>query len=204
MSVNMLERMREYFDSQAKLREQALDASRATIRASSRAISAIHRGDQAEVEQFISEARDGLNSLAKMTEAGPEMAESGIVISAQQEYGEAELVKAAIMDGKLLEVEELGISFKAYLGALADAAGELRRHILDKIRANEVGRAESSLKLMENIFGILMEFDYADAVLPGMRRRQDMVRQVLERTRGDLTIALRQQRLEQALEKRGG
>ena len=200
----MLEQMRKYFDSQAKLREQALDASRATIRASSRAISAIHRGDQAEVEQFISEARDGLNALARMTEAGPEMADSGIVVSAQQEYGEAELAKAAIMDGKLLEVEELGISYKAYLGALADAAGELRRHILDRIRANEIEQAEATLKIMEKIFEILMEFDYADAVLPGMRRRQDMIRQVLERTRGDLTIALRQQRLEQALEKRGG
>lgn len=199
----MLERMREYFDSQTKLREQALDASRATIRASSRAISAIHRGDQKAVDEFRAEAKDGLNALAKMAESGPEMAESGIVFSAQQEYGEAELVKAAIMDGRLLGVEEIGISYKAYLGALADAAGELRRHILDKIRVNEVERAEAALKLMEKIFEFLMEFDYADAILPGMRRRQDMVRQVLERTRGDLTIAIRQQRLEQALKKRG-
>lgn len=200
----MLERMREYFDSQAKLREQALDASRATIRASARAISAIHRGDQKSVDEFIAEARDGLNALARLAAHGPEMADSGIVLSAQQEYGEAELVKAAIMDGKLLGVEEIGISYKAYLAAMADAAGELRRHILDKIRANDIGRAEAALKLTEKIFEILMEFDYADAVLPGMKRRQDMVRQVIERTRGDLTIALRQQRLEQALEKRGG
>jgi translin len=57
------------------------------------------------------------------------------------------------------------------------------------------------LKLMEQIFELLMEFDYPDAILPGMKRRQDMVRRVLERTRGDLTIALRQQRLEQALER---
>jgi len=200
----MLERMREYFDSQAKLREQALDSSRATIRASARAISAIHRGDNKEAEDFLAEARAGLNTLASLTTSGPEMADSGTVISAQQEYGEAELVKAAIMEGKLLEVQDIGITYKAYLGALADASGELRRHILDMIRANEIGRAESSLKLMERIFEILMEFDYADAVLPGMRRRQDVVRQILERTRGDLTIALRQQRLEQALEKRGG
>lgn len=200
----MLKRIREYFDAQAKLREQALEASRATIRASSRAISAIHRSDSEEVQQFISEAKDGLNTLASITATGPEWTDSGIVVSAQQEYAEAELVRAAIMDGKLLEVDEIGVSFKAYLGALADAAGELRRHILDKIRTNDIDRAEAALKLMEKIFEIVMEFDYADAILPGMRRRQDMVRQVLERTRGDLTIALRQQRLEQALERRGG
>ncbi len=200
----MLERMREYFDSQAKLREQALDASRETIRASARAISAIHRGDGKEADGFLAEARAGLNALAALTAAGPEMADSGTVISAQQEYGEAELVKAAITEGKLLEIEDLGITYKAYLGALADTSGELRRHILDVIRVNDIAKAEASLKLMERIFEMLMEFDYADAVLPGMRRRQDMVRQILERTRGDLTIALRQQRLEQALEKRGG
>jgi len=200
----LLERMRAYFDLQAKLREQALESSRLTIRASAKAIAAIHRGDVKAAEAFIAEAKEGLNSLAKLTADAPELAESGIVLSAQQEYGEAEIVKAAILEGKLLEVDEIGIPFKPYLAALADATGELRRHILDSIRANEIERAEATLKLMEKIFEFLMEFDYADAVLPGMKRRQDMVRQVLERTRGDLTLALRQQRLERALEKRGG
>ncbi|MGC8816471.1 MAG: hypothetical protein ACP5PX_01440 [Candidatus Hadarchaeum sp.] len=200
----MLERMRAYFDSQAELREQALEASRQTIRAAAKAIAAIHRGEQTAADKFLAEAREGLNSLAKLTADAPELAESGIVLSAQQEYGEAEIVRAAILGGKLLEVDEIGIPYKPYLAALADAAGELRRHILDLIRANEIERAEAMLKLMETIFEFLMEFDYADAVLPGMKRRQDMLRQVLERTRGDLTLALRQQRLERALEKRGG
>ena len=200
----MLKRMMDYFDSQAELREKALEASRATIRASARSIAAAHRGDKKEADAFLAEAKDGLDALAKVAEADPEMAVSGYVASAQQEYGEARLVKSLLADGKLLEPEELGISYRAYLAALADAAGELRRNILDKIRANEIDQAEAILKLMEGIFEILMEFDYADAVLPGMKRRQDMVRQLLERTRGDLTVALRQQRLERALERRGG
>ncbi|MGQ9788153.1 MAG: translin family protein [Candidatus Hadarchaeaceae archaeon] len=200
----MLERMRAYFDHQAELREQALEASRLTIRASAKAIAAIHRGDQRAADDFIAEAREGLNSLAKLVADTPELAESGVVLSAQQEYGEAKIVRAAITEKKLAEIDEIGIPYRPYLAALADAAGELRRHVLDLIRANEIERAEIMLKMMEVIFEFLMEFDYADAVLPGMRRRQDMVRQVLERTRGDLTLALRQQRLERALEKRGG
>ncbi|MEM4724284.1 MAG: hypothetical protein QXP01_04675 [Candidatus Hadarchaeum sp.] len=200
----MLERMRAYFDHQAELREQALEASRQTIRASAKAIVAIHRGDQGAADEFIAEAREGLNLLAKLTAEAPELAESGIVVSAQQEYGEAEIVRGAIMEKKLVEVGEIGIPYKPYLAALADAVGELRRHVLDLIRANEIDHAETVLKLMERIFEFLMEFDYADAVLPGMKRRQDMVRQVLERTRGDLTLALRQQRLERALERRSG
>ncbi len=195
--------MLKHFDAQEELRERALEASRAAVRASARAIAATHRGDQDAAGKFLAEAKTAINALAKVIETEPQMADSGIALSAQQEYAEAELVKALLKDSKISGPEELGVPYKAYLAALADAAGELRRHVLDSIRANEIERAEKMLKLMEEIFELLMEFDYPDAVLPGMRRRQDMVRNVIERTRGDLTIALRQQRLERAL-GRGG
>lgn len=200
----MLERMRKHFDAEGELRERVLDASREVIRASARAIAATHRGDRTSTDELLTKARDALATLTGAVEAEPHLADSGIILAAYQEYGEAMLVWALIQDGKLLTPEELGIPYKPYLAALADAAGELRRHALDLIRADEVGRAEQVLKLMEEIFELLMEFDYPDAILPGMKRKQDMVRRVLERTRGDLTIALRQQRLERALERGGG
>ncbi|TKJ26830.1 MAG: hypothetical protein CEE41_01085 [Hadesarchaea archaeon B3_Hades] len=197
----MLERMRKHFDAQGELRERVLDASREVIRASARAIAATHRGDRSSADELLTNARDALATLTEAVKAEPHLADSGIILSAYQEYGEAMVVQALIRDGKLLTPEELSIPYKPYLAALADAAGELRRHTLDLIRADEVDRAEQALKFMEKIFELLMEFDYPDAILPGMKRRQDMVRRVLEKTRGDLTIALRQQRLERALER---
>lgn len=197
----MLERMRKHFDAQGELRERVLDASREVIRASARAIAATHRGDRSSADELLTNARDALATLTEAVKAEPHLADSGIILSAYQEYGEAMVVQALIRDGKLLTPEELSIPYKPYLAALADAAGELRRHALDLIRADEVDRAEQALKFMEEIFELLMEFDYPDAILPGMKRRQDMVRRVLEKTRGDLTIALRQQRLERALER---
>jgi len=197
----MLERMRKHFDAQGELRERVLDASREVIRASARAIAATHRGDRSSADELLTNARDALATLTEAVKAEPHLADSGIILSAYQEYGEALVVQALIRDGKLLTPEELSIPYKPYLAALADAAGELRRHTLDLIRADEVDRAEQALKFMEEIFELLMEFDYPDAILPGMKRRQDMVRRVLEKTRGDLTIALRQQRLERALER---
>lgn len=197
----MLERMRKHFDAQGELRERVLDASREVIRASARAIAATHRGDRSSTDELLTNARDALVTLTKAVKDEPSLADSGIILAAYQEYGEAMVVQALIRNEKLLTPEELGIPYKPYLAALADAAGELRRHALDLIRADEVERAEQALKLMEEIFELLMEFDYPDAILPGMKRRQDMVRRVLERTRGDLTIALRQQRLERALER---
>jgi translin len=197
----MLERMRKHFDTQEKLREDVLEASREVIRASARAIAAVHRGDRTDAEEMLARARKVLSTLAEAVKAEPHLAESGTIISTYQEYCEAALVQALIWDGKLPTPEELDVSYKAYLAALADVTGELRRHALDMIRADEVSEAERMLKLMEEIFELLMEFDYPDAVLPGMRRRQDMVRRVVEKTRGDLTNAIRQQRLENALER---
>lgn len=204
--MEMLKRMRKHFDAQEKLRERVLDASREVIRVSARAIAATHRKDQSSADKLLAKARDIFVTLEEAVKAEPHLANSGIILSAYQEYGEAALVQALISDGKMLTPEELSIPYKPYLAALADAAGELRRYALDSIRADEVERAERALKLMEEIFELLMEFDYPDAILPGMKRKQDMVRRVLEHTRGDLTIAIRQQKLKRALERaeRGG
>jgi translin len=197
----MLERMRKHFDAQEELREKVLDVSREVIRLSARAIAATHREDQSSADEFLAKARDTLATLTEAVKAEPHLANSGIILAAYQEYGEATLVRALIRDGKLLTPEELSIPYKSYLAALADTVGELRRHALDLIRADKVGLAEQALKLMEEIFELLMEFDYPDAILPGMKRKQDMVRRVIEHTRGDLTIAIRQRKLERTLER---
>ena len=102
----MLKKMMEYFDSQADLRERALGASRAAIRASARAIAAIHRGERKEADEFLSEAKKGLDALAKVVESEPDMASSGHVLSAQQEYGEAIVVKGIINEGKLIPLNQ--------------------------------------------------------------------------------------------------
>jgi translin len=52
---------------------------------------------------------------------------------------------------------------------------------------------------MNDIYDLLVSVDYPDAVTGGLRRTTDMVRGVLERTRGDLTLALRQRQLTDAL-----
>jgi len=197
----MLERMRKHFDAQEKIREEVLDASREVIRSSARAIAAVHRNDRTDSDEMFAKARETLATLADAVKAEPHLADSGTIISAYQEYCEAALVRVLIWGGKLLTAEELDVSYKAYLAALADVTGELRRHALDMIRADDVSEAERMLKLMEKIFEIMMEFDYPDVVLPGMRRRQDMVRRIIEITRGDLTTAIRQQKLENELKR---
>ena len=198
---DILARMRRYFDRQEKLRERALDLSRKVIRASARAIAAMHRGDNATAKKMMMEARAKLSELERSIKMDPAWVHSGIVMSAQQEYCEARLFEGILKRGGIPSPEKLKVPYQPYLAALADVAGELRRHALDLIRANKVTDAELMLKMMEEIHELLMSFDYADAILPGMKRRQDVVRGVLEKTRGDLTTALRQHRLERTLER---
>lgn len=197
----MLSRMLKYFDAQEKLREELLDASREVIRSSARAIAAVHRKEGENAREMLANAQERLATLAEAVKAEPHLAESGTILAAYQEYCEAAIVQALIWDGKLPTDEELGAPYKPYLAALADVTGELRRHALDLIRADEIQQAERMLKFMEEILELLMEFDYPDAVLPGMKRRQDMVRRIVEKTRGDLTTAIRQQKLESALKR---
>lgn len=201
----IVERMRRYFDAQEELREQVLESSRQVVRHSAKAIAAMHRGDISSAEEMLRHARAGIASLEEAIKAEPHLAESGTILAAYQEYCEAAVMRAFLERGEIPEPEEVGIPYKPYLAALADVAGELRRRALDLIRANEVQAAERVLELMEEILELLMEFDYPDAVLPGMKRRQDMVRRMVEKTRGDVTTAIRQQRLEDALgrSKRG-
>jgi translin len=104
-----------------------------------------------------------------------------------------------VRDDELPTPESLGVENSTYLNGLAEAASELRRQILDIIRKGHSDEAERLLEAMDTIYGILIAFDFHDAITGGLRRRLDSLRGVLERTRGDVTNSLRQQKLQSAL-----
>jgi translin len=45
------------------------------------------------------------------------------------------------------------------------------------------------------VYGVLVTMDFPDAITGGLRRSTDALRAVLERTRGDLTNSLQQEKL---------
>ncbi|HVL50964.1 MAG TPA: haloacid dehalogenase, partial [Actinomycetota bacterium] len=116
-----------------------------------------------------------------------------------KEYAEARLTAAMVGDGPLPSAEELGISPAAWLNGLAEAASELRRHLLDRLRHGDLSHGEALLQAMDEAYGLLVTMDYPDAVSGGLRRTTDALRAVLERTRGDLTTTILQSRLQNAL-----
>jgi translin len=91
------------------------------------------------------------------------------------------------------------VEFNTYLNGRAEAVGELRRRCLDILRQGYSGEAERLLGCLDDIYAILVTMDYPDAVTNGLRRQTDLIRGIVERTRGDLTISLRAQHLEHVM-----
>ena len=111
---------------------------------------------------------------------------------------------ALVTGKKLPDPDKLGVEAVAYLNGLGEAAGELRRYILDSLRRGELAQGEELLGAMDDIYNTLVSMDFPDAITGGLRRTTDMVRGVLERTRSDLTLTIRQKELENKLRKYPG
>lgn len=180
-------------------RERALAETRQIVRFSANAIRAVHRDDFDEAAKLLGEAKALHLGLAEELRAQPNIYWSGYVQDAQKELAEASIVLGVISGRGLPDPEALGVENAVYLNGLGEAAGELRRYVLDALRRERVERAETLLGTMDDIYGLLVTVDYPDAVTGGLRRTTDMVRGVLERTRGDLTVALQGRQLRAAL-----
>jgi translin len=183
------------------LREEALPLSRKVIRASANAIRAVHRQQFEESRSLIGSAGQALSRLGEITAACPLFSGVGYVSAAQKEYSEACVTYAVIREEPIPHPDDLGVPVAAYLNGLGEAVGELRRSILDALREDHLGPCEVRLSAMQRIYDFLVTVDYPDALTKGLRRTTDVARRILESTRADLTTALRQTRLQAALER---
>jgi translin len=196
--------IRATLDSVNAAREAGLSACRRTIRACGSAIRAVHRLEDDQAEALRGEARVALREAQQAVLPHPAVAFAGFLHDAEKEYAEAVLTAALVAGDPLPSHEEVGVQLPAWLNGLAEAASELRRHLLDRLRAGDLDRAEQLLSGMEDVYDLLVTVDYPDAVTGGLRRSADSLRAVLERTRSDLTTTILQARLQSAIERQLG
>jgi translin len=198
----LAEKIRLYFLAKDAAREKALRLSREIIRYSATTIRAVHRQEKVNAEKLLSSAQALLKELTdNVLKNNNELAYAGFVHDAQKELAEASCTLAIVSGKPLPQPETLGVSYAAYLNGLGEAVGELRRYILDSLRRNDLSRCEELLGIMDDIYSVIMTMDFPDGITYGLRRTSDAIRGILERTRGDLTLALRQQELEKKLER---
>jgi len=196
----IIEEIRAEFEAKSAVRDSALQRSRTLIRYCANAIRAVHRSDFAEAESLLATARESAREMVADLEPYPDLYHAGYTQDALKEYVEAEMVYAFTKNGHLPTPSEVGVPSPAYLKGLAEAASELRRHSLDLMRQNELQRSEEMLGIMDDVYSQLMTVDFPDAITGGLRRTTDMLRGVVQRTRGDLTTAFRQEMMRQALQ----
>ena len=193
------ERIRADFIAKTAARDAAVTISRELIRYCSMAIRASHRDEWAEAERLVGEAVRVAAELTAHVKPYPELYFTGYTQDAMKELCEAKITLAIAQGQPFPAPEDVGAEYAAYLNGLAEAAGELRRRALDKIRSGHSQESEQLLAAMDDIYDVLVTMDFPDAITGGLRRNTDMVRGVLERTRGDITVSYREAELKAAM-----
>lgn len=195
------QRIRSELAAKDAAREKGLKLCREAIRHSAAAIRAVHRGEFDQTRSSLDTAYGALMEAAEVLAEHSELLNGGFVHDAQKEYAEGCITLALALNDKLPEPEALGVGYAAYLHGLAEAVGEMRRYLLDTIRSGDLSRCEEILSSMDDIYSVLVAMDFTDALTHGLRRATDVTRGILEKTRGDLTLTIRQRDLERKIDR---
>jgi len=195
------DRIQEDFEVRNAIRDEALRRSRGLIRVCATTIRASHRNDWEEARELLDQATELANTLTESLQNHPDLFHAGYTQDALKELAEAHVTLALAKGDPLPKPEALDVTNSAYLNGLCEGASEMRRRCLDEMRRGDTDEAERLLQAMDEIYNVLVTFDFPNAITGGLRRRTDQLRGVLERTRGDLTNSLRQDRLLEALRR---
>jgi translin len=194
--------VRRRFDERMEARERALPAARRAIRSCANAIRAIHRSEWDTAHRLMGEAKSAIEEGLAAVRDHPDIRFAGYLQDAQKEYAEARITEAVVTGAEQLPTpEELGVEDAPYLNGMAEAIGEARRHILDLLRQGKVAEGERVLTAMDDMYYVLVSMDYPDAITLNLRRSTDVARSLIERTRGDFSVAIVSRDLRDALDR---
>ncbi len=197
----VIDEITQQMEQRSHLRDGALNRSRQLIRDCAHSIRAMHRHELAKAKEMLAAARRDAQSMVEPLTDFPDLYHAGYTQDALKELVEAHLLYAFITDGPLPTPGDLQVAGATYLKGLTEAATEMRRFVLDLMRQDRVEEADPYLQMMDEIYSLLVTVDFPDAVTGGLRRQTDVLRGVLERTRGDLTTATRQEKMQAALRR---
>jgi translin len=192
--------IRAGFDAKTSARDIGLAASRNAVRSCGNAIRALHRYEQEAAEKLLGEARSHLDEARDALADHPDILHAGFIHDAEKEYAEARITHALVTGAEFPDPASLQVPPSAFLKGMAEAIGELRRHILDLMRHRELKRCEELLGAMDDMYYVLTSMDYPDGITFGLRRLTDVARGIIERTRGDFTTSAIQSSLHDALD----
>ena len=192
--------VRAELDAKFEARELALKNCRRIIRDSANAIRSLHRNEPERAEALLAEVRVLIAEAEEPLGDHRDIYYAGFFYDAVKEYAEA-VITAALLDGRELPTPaDIGLDAIPFLKGLGEAVGELRRRLLDQLRAGAIDDAEATFRRMEEIITLLTALDYPDGMTGALRRTTDVARSLIERSRADLTMTVVQERVRRTLE----
>jgi translin len=198
---SILKEVKEELIQKEEVRENAQKNMRKATSLSKQAILLMHQKKSDKAEKSIENAREIISKLQISAREYPDIIYSGMFSAALQEYAEAKVFQGLIKEARFVTPNEINVPALDYVLGLADVIGEYRRLVLDALREGEVKKGEEGLKIMDESYIELMAMDEAYMLVPGLRRKCDMARRIIETTRGDVTQEVRRKALENRLKQ---
>jgi translin len=190
----IIEKIDHHIERKEKIREDALKTSRDIIICCRKGIQQLHRNQMEDAENFIKQASEKLGQLYDDTKDHPDIFHAGFVENAAQELVEISCLSAIMKGEDLPDPDSMKTTYSAYLLGLCDVVGELRRGALDFMLEGNTAKANEYLQYMDHIYDAIMGFDYPSGLIP-IKKKQDMIRGLIEKTRGELVVSSCEQRI---------
>jgi translin len=197
----VLKEIRKELKEKEKVREEAQKSMRKATSLSKQAILLIHQKRLEEAKKLVEKTREILSRLSDLSTKYPDIIYSGLFNSALQEYSEANIFLKLIEESRFVTPKEINVPSVDFVLGLADVIGEYRRLALDALREGDVEKGERCLQIMDEVYTELMAMDEAYMLVPGLRRKCDVARKIIETTRGDVTQEVRRKSLENHLKQ---
>ena len=197
----VLREVKKELTQKDKVRENARESMRKAMSLSKQAILLIHQKRHEEARKLVESSKEVISRLQGLAKEYPDVIYSGMFSAALQEYSEANIFLGLIEESRFVTPKEINVPSVDYVLGLADVVGEYRRLALDALREGDAEKGEKCLKTMDEIYIELMALDEAYMLVPGLRRKCDVARRIIESTRGDVTQEVRRKALENYLRR---
>jgi translin len=178
-----LKKISSELDDVEHRRELLIKGTRGVIIKCSKSIMALHRGRFEDAAKLLEEAQAELSSLRSYVRDDLER----YLINAEQELVEAYQLKCVYEKTGLAAKEDLNVATSSYLLGLLDSIGEIKRMIYDNLRTERTSDALNLFALMEELYSSIYPFSVYDNIVPGIKRKLDVAKLLIENARSTLT-----------------
>jgi translin len=178
-----VEKINKKFKDIEERRNSIIKGTRDATILCSKAIVAMHAHKKNESIENIERAK---KLLQQFKEIGKDDLQKYLYI-AEQEFVEAYCLFSISENSVIPGMKSLEVSDISYVMGLLDCIGEIKRMIIDKIRMEGTTNVNTLFELMDKIYGIIYPLAVYDNLMPGLRKKLDVSRLLIENVRAIIT-----------------